>query len=184
MSDLKSLYQSLKLKHLLVGLTFGAVLTIRLVAANLLEITKPESQILFEITRNPGNLIGQASILYQILTVPLIRFFGSGNLVVRFWPVLATSVLILLPIFLEDIFGSRPAVLLAFLLALDPFLNANAIQINGSALTICCLALLIVFLQRRKFLRQPWRWSVLCIRGNSVIGLFLALSLRWRQHRE
>lgn len=176
MPEYKNAFQSLKLKHLLVGLIFLAVWIIRMIAASLLEITKPEAHILFDITRNPGNFIGQASILYQVLTMPLMRFFGNGSLIVRFWPVLAGSILVLLPLLFEDVLGTRPAVLLSALLALDPFINANSIQINGSALTLCTLVLSVAFLRKQKIFSGVLAFFGFLLSGAAIIyGLLLAL---------
>lgn len=176
MPEKKNLFQTLKLKHLLIGLIFLVTLTVRIVSASLLEITKPEAQILFNITRSQGNLIGQGSILYQVLTIPMMRFWGNGNLVVRFWPVLAGSALVLLPLFLTDVLGSRPAVVLSILLAVDPFLNANSIQINGNALALCTLALAIVFTQKKKMLPALIALIGFLLSGAAIFyGLLVAL---------
>jgi hypothetical protein len=105
-----------------------------------------------------------------------MRFLGNGSLIVRFWPVLAGSILVLLPLLFEDVLGTRPAVLLSVLLALDPFINANSIQINGSALTLCALALSVAFLRKQKMLPGVLAFLSFMLSGEAIFyGLLLAL---------
>ncbi len=152
MMNVKTVYYPLKIKHLFAGFFFLTALIFRLMAAHQLEITKPEAQILLQITQGNAGLNGQASILYQVLTIPLMRFFGNSNLVVRFWPLLAGSLLILLPLLFEDILGKRGAVILCFLIALDPFVNVNSIILSGNTITLCLLVLTADCLRKQRYL--------------------------------
>ncbi|NPV40174.1 MAG: hypothetical protein HPY72_02365 [Anaerolineae bacterium] len=169
MMNVKTVYYPLKIKHLFAGFFFLAALIFRLMTAHQLEITKPEAQILLQITQGNAGLNGQASILYQVLTIPLMRFFGNSNLVVRFWPLLAGSLLILLPLLFEDILGKRGAVILCFLIALDPFVNVNSIILSGNTITLCLLVLTADCLRKQRYLTGTISLIGLLLSGASLI---------------
>jgi hypothetical protein len=178
MINMKPVYHSLKIKHLFAGFFFLTTLIFRLMAARQLEITKPEAQILLQITQRDAGLNGQASILYQVLTIPLMRFFGNSNLVVRFWPLLAGSLLIILPLLFEDLLGKRSAVILCFLIALDPFVNANSIILSGNALTLCLLILTADYLRKQRYLSGTIFLVGLLLSGaNLIYALLLVVFL-------
>jgi hypothetical protein len=145
-----------------------------------LEISKSEALILFKLTQDQQTVVGQGSVLYQLLTVPLIRLFGTGNLIVRFWPAAAGAALVLMPLFFEDVLGKEVMVLLAFMIALDPFVNANSIQINGSALTLCTLLLAWGWLRNQKYLPALLAIFGFLLSGAAIIyalifGIFILL---------
>ena len=175
MINKKTVYHSLKIKHLLAGIFFMIALIFRLMAAYRLEITKPEAQILLQITQRDAGLYGQASILYQALTIPLVRFFGNSNLVVRFWPLLAGSLLIILPLLFEDLLGKRIAIILSFLIALDPFMNANAIILSGNAITLCLLVLTVDCLRKQRYLSGTISLIGLLLSGANLVYAILLL---------
>lgn len=62
--------------------------------------------------------------LYLSLTTALMFLFGPGNWAARFWPALAGSLIVLLPVLYRGKIGKLPAVFLAVFLALDPALVA------------------------------------------------------------
>jgi len=75
----------LRVKHLIYLIIFSITLVFRLYAAEKLNITQSEADILLNLTRTSEATSGSSgSLLYQLLTLPLMAIFGSGNLVVRF----------------------------------------------------------------------------------------------------
>ena len=140
-----------KIKHLIYLAIFLVALLIRSLAAERLTATQPEAEIFLNLT---GGLVeggSRGSVLYQLLTLPLVSMFGNGNLVLRFWVVLAGSLITLLPLFYEDLLGNRTALILAGLLALDPFQSVNSMQVNGSALILLCLFAAVGFLRKEHY---------------------------------
>ena len=138
-----------KIKHLVYLVIFLAALLIRCMAAGKLTATQAEAEI-FQNLVNQTSAGNHGSVLYQLLTLPLIEMFGSSNLVMRFWVLLAGSLIVLLPLLYEDVLGSRATLILAGLLAIDPFASVNTIQANGSALSLLCLAAAFGFLHKEK----------------------------------
>jgi len=65
---------------------------------------------------------------YVQLTSALFAFLGSTNFLARLWPALMGSLVVLVPILLRSRLGRLPALLLAFLLAIDPGLLAVSRQ--------------------------------------------------------
>ena len=57
---------------------------------------------------------------YVFLTGVMFALFGSSNFLARFWPALAGTILILLPVFLRSRLGRYAAIIMAFGLAIDP----------------------------------------------------------------
>jgi hypothetical protein len=74
---------------------------------------------------------------YILLTAPLFFGFGGGtNFLARLVPALAGSFLVFLPFLFRHRIASRPAIVLAFFLALDPGLLALSRQAGSSILAI------------------------------------------------
>jgi len=186
MPDGKTILKSIKIKHLIVFTLFLIALAMRGMAAGRLEITQPEADILIDLTRDQTAVTGQASILYQILTIPLMNVFGAANWAARFWPVLAGCVMVLLPLLFEDLLGRKTVILFSVFIAFDPFLTANSIQINGSALTLCALVLAIGFMRKNKYLAAIISIVGFLLSGPAIVyalllGIYTLASTRIRK---
>ena len=142
----------LQVKHLIYMGIFLITLGFRLYAAGHLAITQPEADILLNLTQSGGAAGSRGSLLYQLLTLPLIAVFGSGRLIVRFWLILAGALLTLVPLLFEDRLGERPALILSALLALDPFGSAASLQLNSGLLSLATLTAAMGLLHRKKYL--------------------------------
>lgn len=149
--DFSKLLQRIKLKHLCYLLIFLTALITRFIAADRLAATNREAAIFLNLTSASGEAGQSGSILYQILTKPLLAMFGDSILVLRFWVVIAGGLISLLPLLYEDALGKRTAVILSFLLALDPFQIANGIQADGSSLTMLALFAAVGFFIGKKY---------------------------------
>ena len=143
--------QNLQVKHLVYPGIFLLALGLRLFAAGRLVITQPEADILFRLTRDGAVSTSRGSLLYQLLTLPLMDLFGNGRLVVRLWLILAGAALTLVPLLFEDWLGEKQALILSALFALDPFGNAASLQLNSSLLTLCTLLVSLGLFHRRKY---------------------------------
>jgi len=73
---------------------------------------------------------------YVFLTGVMFALFGSSNFLARFWPALAGTVLILLPVFLRSRLGRYAAIIMAFGLAIDPGLVTVSRQAGGPMMAV------------------------------------------------
>ena len=101
-------------------------------------------------------------VAYINLTAILFFVFGSTNFLARFWPALAGSALALIPALYRDQIKPRPAVILAFFLAIDPAFVALARQAGSPILAVTFSLLAVGFWLRRR---------------PRLAGLFAALAL-------
>ncbi len=73
---------------------------------------------------------------YLMLTTAWMFLFGGGDWVARFWPALAGSLLVLVPLLYRNFLGRFPALLMAVFLALDPGLLNASLQAGGLTLAL------------------------------------------------
>jgi hypothetical protein len=116
---------------------------------------------------------------YVLLTGLFFFIFNSGNALARLLPALAGSFLIWLPFTLRRWIGSRPALVAAFGLALDPGLAALSTLAGGPMLAVGT-GLLALGL----FVNRKWIWAGLCaglalLSGPAVLHGALGLVLAW-----
>ena len=143
--------RKITLKHIYYGLIFVSLLVIRTIAAEKLAATNTEAEIFINLTNSTGDAGWSGSMLYQLLTKPLIALLGHSNLILRCWTILPGALVTLLPLLYEDILGKRTALILSILLALDPFQTANGILADGNALTMLTLFAAFGFFLRKKY---------------------------------
>ena len=143
--------RKIKFKHLYYLLIFLSALVIRTVAVARLTATNTEAEIFINLVHSSGEAGQSGSILFQLLTKPLLAMFGNSNLTLRWWAILAGACITLLPLLYANILGERTALILAFLLALDPFQVANGMLADGNALTMLTLYAALGFFQRKRY---------------------------------
>jgi hypothetical protein len=80
-------------------------------------------------------------VAYTNLTAILFFVFGSSNFLARFWPALVGSALVLVPRLFRERIKLRPAIILAFFLAIDPAFVALSRQ-AGSPIFAVAFSLL------------------------------------------
>ncbi|MDK2982224.1 MAG: hypothetical protein PWQ55_2571 [Chloroflexota bacterium] len=178
-----------QVKHLIYLGIFTLTLGFRAYAAVHLNITQSEADILLNLTQAGAVDGSRGSLLYQMLTLPLMALFGNGNLVVRFWPLLAGALLTLAPLLFEDWLGEVPALVLAGLLALDPFGTAAALQLSSGMLTLATLIIGAGLLHRRKSLAGLLVLLACLLSGRAVlyplaVGALLVLVLFLQREME
>lgn len=109
-----------------------------------------------------GGVVSAPEPGYILLTSLVMFLFDATNFTARLWPALAGTLLIAAAWLLRDQIGRKPALILAFLLALDPVLVAASRTASGSMLAVVCLVL----------------GGILLLRGKSAwAGAFLGLGL-------
>jgi len=83
-----------------------------------------------------GNFAIGPQPAYVFLTGVMFALFGSSNFLARFWPALAGTMLILLPVFLRSKLGRYAAIIMAFGLAIDPGLVTVSRQAGGPMMAV------------------------------------------------
>jgi hypothetical protein len=127
---------------------------------------------------------------YVVLTGILFAFFGSSNFLARFWPALAGSVLVLLPILISQhssessIPGARlidrtAAVIMAFGLALTPGLTAASRQASGLMMAVAFLLLAVGLIYNRLPILAGIMLGLALLSGPDVITGLIILALTW-----
>ena len=101
-------------------------------------------------------------VAYTNLTAILFFLFGSFNFLARFWPALAGSAFVFVPLLFREQIGLRPAAILAFFFAMDPAFVALSRQAGGPILAV----MTSLFAAGFWIHRQP-----------RAAGVFLALAL-------
>jgi hypothetical protein len=128
----------LKVEHLLYAAAFVVALAVRLVGAEATPLSDREAGLALQALALAHGQITQIGPhpAYLALTTALMFIFQAGNWVVRFWPALAGSLLVLMPALFRERLGRQASVLLAFFLALDPGLLTVSRTAGGPALAL------------------------------------------------
>jgi len=139
-------------EDILYILAFVLALGVRLINLGKVPLSETEAGLAlqaFDLAR--GELIAPApQPAYLSLTSMLFSIFGSSEVLARFWPALAGSLLVLTPFAFRRVIGRKAALVLAFGLALDPGLVALSRQADGRMLAIGFSVLaLAMFCDRR-----------------------------------
>ena len=90
------------------------------------------------------------SALYESLTALMFSIFGSSNLLARFLPAAAGSMIVWLPYLLRDRLGGPGALVTALGLALDPGLVVASRQIGSPMLTAVLILFAVIFILRQQ----------------------------------
>lgn len=87
---------------------------------------------------------------YLALTTALFYLLKATEFLARFWPALAGTLVVLLPVFTREALGRRTALILAGLLAIDPILISVSRSAEGSALALVGLFAAIGFWHKNR----------------------------------
>ena len=110
----------------LYGLAFLIALGFRLIQLGASPLTDSEASLAMQalhIAQGKAPLLG-AQPGYILLTSILFSVINTTNFMARFAPAVVGSALVFAPYFFQDRLRPRPALVLAFLLAIDPGLVA------------------------------------------------------------
>ncbi len=120
----------------LYGLAFLLALALRFIALGASPLTDSEAALALQalsISRGESPLLAPQPA-YILFTAVLFAITESTNFLARFLPALAGSGMVLAPWFFREKIHPRPALILAFLFAIDPGLVALSRQANGTIL--------------------------------------------------
>src|SRR5512141_1339899 len=154
----------LKYEGWLYGLAFLIALGFRLIQLGASPLTDSEGALAMQALRvslgqNP--LLGPEPI-YVLLTSILFAVIESTNFLARLIPALAGSALVFAPYFFREKIKPQPALILAFLFAIDPGLVALSRQANGTILAATFLL---------------FAWGMWLNRRLILAGIFAGLAL-------
>ena len=132
---------SMKNENWLYWLAFLIALGFRLIQLGASPLTDSEATLALQALHIA---LGKAPLLapqpgYILLTSILFAVIDSTNFMARFIPALAGSALVFAPYFFREKIKPQPALILAFLLAIDPGLVALSRQANGTILAVTFL---------------------------------------------
>lgn len=136
-------WQDLTIEKAIYGLIFIVALGLRLLQVGSMPLNDVEAgyalQSLAQAQGESGTSGAQPG--YLALTTLLFYQFGSGAVLARFVPALAGSLLVFAPFLFKKSIGSKVALLIAGLLAIDPVGLALSRQANGTMLAVSGLLL-------------------------------------------
>ena len=128
----------LKYEGWLYGLAFLIALGLRLLQLGTAPLTDSEANLALQalhIANGTRPLLGPQPA-YILLTSVLFLIFESTNFLARLVPALVGSAMVFAPMFFREKLGARPALILAFLFAIDPGLVALSRLAGGVVLAV------------------------------------------------
>lgn len=167
----------------LFALAFGLALLLRLLRLGELPLTDHEAlwaMQAFDLTKGLRPEIG-AQPAYVLLTALLFFVLQASNFAARLVPALFGAALTFAPFYFRDRLGSKPAIVLAFLLAFDPGLLALS-RLAGSPMIALVAVLFAWGLWRAGNARAAGIWAGVALLGGplfwpGLIGLAVAAGL-------
>jgi len=160
--------------HLVYVILFLVAFTIRFFASQELPINSYEASILLRITDEISIYPEGLSIIEFILIKTSFFFFGDTDLAARIWPVLAGSILSLLPLYLRDQLENKIGVMLSLFIVVDPFMIVNSIQIGSNIFTFLSFVFLLAAIWKKDVFTRIVFLVLLFISGR---GTMLAMIL-------
>ncbi len=132
----------------ILAVLLGAVL--RLVELGLPALTEGEARLALQsldiLHRQPAFQSPEPG--YILLTSLMFFIFNASDFTARLWPAITGTLLITAAWLVRDFIGRKPALILAFLIALDPVLVAASRTASGQSGAIACLLLGFILLLR------------------------------------
>ena len=135
-------YNKITNNHLVYVFMFLAAFTIRFFASQKLPINSYEASILLKITDETSIYTDGFSIIEFILIKMSFFAFGESDLGARMFPVIAGSILTLLPLYLREKLDSKIGLVVSLFIVIDPFMVANSIQVGSNIFAFLAFAFL------------------------------------------
>jgi hypothetical protein len=171
----------LKYEGWLYGLAFLVALGLRLVALGTAPLTDSEANLALQamhIANGTRPLLGPQPA-YILLTSILFLVFESSNFMARFIPALVGSAMVFTPMFFREKLKPRPALILAFLFAIDPGLVALSRLAGGVVLAVAFTLFAWGMWNRRYFILAGIFAGLALLSGTSIWMGLLGLGLAW-----
>jgi hypothetical protein len=169
----------LKYEGWLYGLAFLIALVLRLVALGMAPLTDSEANLALQalhIANGTRPLLGPQPA-YILLTSVLFLIFESSNFLARFWPAIVGSAMVFAPSLFRAQLKPRPALILAFLFAIDPGLVALSRLAGGVVLAVAFTLFAWGMWNRRYFIWAGIFAGLALLSGTSIWMGLLGLGL-------
>ncbi len=118
-------------------------------------------------------------VAYTNLTAIFLFIFESSNFLARLVPALFGAAIVAVPFLFRDLIKPRPAVILAFLFAIDPAFVALSRQAGSPILAVTCSLLAAGFWYRRQPRPAGIFLALALLSGPSLWAGLLGLLLAW-----
>jgi hypothetical protein len=169
----------LKYEGWLYGLAFLIALGLRLVALGTAPLNDSEANLALQalhITNGTRPLLGPQPA-YILLTSVLFLIFESSNFMARFWPAIVGSAMVFAPSLFRAQLKPRPALILAFLFAIDPGLVALSRLAGGVVLAVAFTLFAWGMWNRKHFMLAGIFAGLALLSGTSIWMGLLGLGL-------
>jgi hypothetical protein len=171
----------LKYEGWMYGLAFLIALGLRLVQLGTAPLTDSEANLAlqaFHIANGTRPLLGPQPA-YVLLTSILFLIFESSNFMARLFPALVGSAMVFAPMLFRAQLKPRPAMILAFLLAIDPGLVALSRLAGGVVLAVAFTLFAWGMWNHRYFVLAGVFAGLALLSGTSIWMGLLGLGLAW-----
>jgi hypothetical protein len=165
----------------LYWLAFLIALGFRMIQLGAAPLTDSEASLALQalhIAQGKAPLLGPQPG-YVLLTSILFAIIESTNFMARFLPAIAGSALVVAPYFFREKIKPRPALILAFLFAIDPGLVALSRQASGTMLAAAFLLFAWAMWRERRLIPAGIFAGLALLSGPSLWAGVLALGLTW-----
>ncbi|HLF74457.1 MAG TPA: hypothetical protein VI524_08935 [Anaerolineales bacterium] len=165
----------------LYGLAFLIALGLRLIQLGASPLTDTEATLALQALQLAQ---GQAPLLgsqpgYILFTSILFAVINTTNFMARLIPAIVGSALVFAPYFFREKIKPRPALILAFLFAIDPGLVALSRQASGTILAVTFLLLAWGMWRNRRAIPAGIFAGLALLSGPSLWAGLLVLGLTW-----
>ncbi len=169
-------------ESILYALAFLVGIAVRFAALGALPLTDLEAKWALQalgIANGTHPVLGSQSAYVLLTSIVFLAYGGATNALARVMPALAGSTLVLVPALFKQRLKPRPALILAFAIALEPGLVALSRQAGSSALTLSFTLAAWGFWEQR---RVPWAGicaGLALLSGSALWVGLLGLALTW-----
>ena len=162
--------------HLIYVFLFLTAFAIRFFGSQKLPINSYEASILLKITDRTPFYPEGFSIIESLLIKSSFFIFSDSDLAARIWPIIAGSILTLLPLYLGKQLNPKNGVMLSLFIAIDPFMIVNSIQLGGNIYTYLAFVFLLGAIWKRDVFWGVLNLVLLFFSGRGVL-IVLILSI-------
>ena len=171
----------LKNEGWLYGLAFLAALGFRLIQLGATPLTDSEATLAMQalqIARGASPLLGTQPA-YVLFTSIFFAVIEGTSFMARFVPALAGSALVFAPYFFREKLKPRPALILAFLLAIDPGLVALSRLASGTILAVTFALFAWGMWNNRRLIPAGIFAGLALLSGTSLWAGLLTVGISW-----
>src|SRR5215217_4814483 len=171
----------LRYKGWLYGLAFLIAIGFRLIALGATPLRDSEAALAMQalnVTRGTSPLLGPQPA-YILLTSIFFTVIKSTNFLARFLPALVGSALVFAPVFFRQQLKPRAAVILAFLIAMEPGLVALSRLASGTILAVTFSIFAVGLWTHRRLIPAGILAGLALLSGPSLWAGLLSVGLTW-----